>query len=129
MSAPPTDRALPTRFVVAGMLNTAVGFLVFTLALWLGCAEWQAILVSLISGIGFNFLSLGGYAFRDLTLRRLPAFVTAYLLIYAINITSFHALHRLIRTAWATQAVLTPLLALASYLLLSRWVFRTRSPR
>lgn len=129
MSAPPTDRALPTRFVLAGMLNTAVGFLVFSLALWLGCAEWQAILVSLISGIGFNFLSLGGYAFRDLTLRRLPAFVTAYLLIYAINITSFHALHRLIRTAWATQAVLTPLLALASYLLLSRWVFRTRNPR
>lgn len=124
MTTPPTDRALPTRFVLAGLLNTAVGYLVFSLALWVGCAEWQAILVALIAGVGFNFLSMGGYAFRDLTLRRLPAFVTAYLLIYAINVTSFHALNALLRAPWATQAALTPLLALASYLLLSRWVFR-----
>ncbi len=117
------DQARLWRFLVAGVLNTAMGLLIYALALFLGAADWLALLVSLVIGIGFNFLTMGGYAFRQLTWSRLPRFVLAYLSVYLLNLWLLRLLNGWIQHQFWTQAALTPFIAAISFLLLSRWVF------
>jgi putative flippase GtrA len=112
------------RFLVAGVVNTAFG-----LAVYLGClhahaAPWLALLVGTVAGVTFNFFSLGAYAFRDLSLRRLPRFVGGYAVTYAVNLAALTLLRPLVPDPAWRQILLTVPMALFSYLLMSRLVFR-----
>ena len=49
------------RFVLAGGINTLFGFLVYTLTIVSGAVAWIAILVGMLAGTAFNFLTTGGY--------------------------------------------------------------------
>ena len=114
------------RFVLAGGVNTLFG-----LAVYLGCVAvalppWAALLVGIIAGIAFNFATLGGYAFRDLSARRLPRFVGAYAAVYAVNLLALEALRLRIESPMWRQVLLTGPMALLSYVLMSRFVFRGR---
>jgi putative flippase GtrA len=117
------DAALWLRFLLAGAVNTGFGLLVYALALQAGAADWLALLLSLVMGVAFNFLSMGGYAFRDLSLARAPRFVLAYALLYAVNLLLLRAVSPWLGSPLLAQTLLTPLMAGLSYLMLSRWVF------
>jgi putative flippase GtrA len=116
--------ALPLRFLVAGAVNTAFGLATYAVFSVFGVATWAALLCGTIAGIGFNFVTLGGYAFRDLSWRRLPRFVCAYGVVYLVNLGTLRALEPLVGNAIWRQVLLTPFMALLSYFCLSRFVFQ-----
>ncbi len=112
------------RFLVMGGLNTLFGFGVFAVALRVGLVLWLAMLVGTVAGIAFNFMTLGGVAFRDLSARRLPRFVAGYACTYAVNYVAIQLVHRRIADLVLCQVVLVVPIALFSYLVMSRFVFR-----
>ena len=58
------------RFIVAGAINTLFGFAVYSAAVLAGLPVWSALLVGNVAGVGFNFVTIGGYVFG--VLGRLP---------------------------------------------------------
>jgi putative flippase GtrA len=118
--------ARPLRFLLAGGLNTLFGFAVFGALVWAGWSTWACLLVGNLAGTAFNFLTLGGFVFRDLHHRRFPRFVAVYGLIYLLNlglltVADHMAIDRLI----AQFCLLIPMAAM-SYVLMSRLVFQSR---
>ncbi len=118
-----TDRTF-VRFLIAGMLNTLFGFLAYSLAILSGLEVWLALLAGVAAGIVFNFVTTGGYVFRDLSLRRFPKFFASYILVYLANFGLIKLLAPWIPHPITAQAIVTLPAALASYWLMSRWVFR-----
>ena len=112
------------RFLAAGALNTLFGFVAYTLAILADAAVWVALLSGNLAGVAFNFVTTGGYVFRDLSLKRLPKFLLTYLLIYLVNLGLINLLSPWISNLILAQAIVTLPLALASYLLMARFVFR-----
>jgi putative flippase GtrA len=118
--------ARPLRFLLAGGLNTLFGFAVFGVLAWAGLPTWACLLAGNLAGTAFNFITLGGYVFRDLHHRRLPRFVAVYGLIYLLNLgllamAQLMAIDRLI----AQFCLLIPM-AFMSYVLMSCLVFKSR---
>lgn len=113
------------RFLIAGGVNTLFGFLVYSLAILSGLQIWQALLAGTVAGLGFNFVTTGGYVFRDLTVRRFFRFAGAYALIYLINLGLALLLSGWMDSAILIQAIITIPMALGSYLLMSKFVFET----
>lgn len=111
------------RFLVAGAVNTLFGFLVYSAAILFGAAVWLALLCGLVCGTVFNFLTTGGYAFRDLGLGRVPRFVLCYLLIYLLNLRLIEWLSLWVGNPILAQGILTPPVAVLAYVLMARFVF------
>jgi len=111
------------RFIVAGGVNTLFGYAIYGAAIVLGAPVWAALLIGMVAGTVFNFVTTGGYAFRQLALRRYPRFVACYLLVYAANLALIGALSAWIADKLLAQAVLLVPLALLSYGLMTRLVF------
>ena len=112
------------RFLLAGAANTAFGLAVYSLAVHFALAIWAALLAGILAGLAFNFVTLGGYAFRDLSIQRLPRFVCCYAATYLLNLGALHLLRSVIADLIVCQVILTPPMAVFSYLCLSRFVFR-----
>ena len=123
------SRHRPARFLLAGVVNTLFGLTVYVGGIFAGLTPWLAILVSTVAGVAFNFLSFGGYAFRELSLRRLPRFVCSYAATYLFNLAAFHALSNWLGSAIWCQVILTPVVALFSYWSMSNFVFAREAQR
>lgn len=80
------------RFGLAGALNTAFGFAVYSAAVLLGAQPFLALLLATVIGVFFNFLTFGSFAFRRLDARRLPRFIAAYAVIYFFNLALLEGL-------------------------------------
>ena len=111
------------RFLVAGGVNTLFGYAVYSAGIVLGTPVWAALLTGMVAGSVFNFVTTGGYAFRQLALRRYPRFVGCYLVVYAVNLALIAALSTWVADKLLAQAVLLVPLALFSYVLMARLVF------
>ena len=122
-------RHRPARFLLAGVVNTLFGLAVYVGGIVAGLPPWLAILVSTVAGVAFNFLSFGGYAFRDLSLRRLPRFLCSYAATYLFNLAAFHTLSGWLGNAIWCQVILTPIVALFSYWSMSNFVFASEPQR
>lgn len=114
------------RFLIAGGINTAFGFCVYSVSILWGLLVWQALLAGMLAGVVFNFVTTGGYVFRDMTAQRLLRFIAAYLLVYWINLGLTELLSHWIDDAILIQLIVVIPMALGSYLLMSRWVFRNQ---
>jgi putative flippase GtrA len=123
-----TDRQF-LRFVVAGVANTVFGFGTNIAAIMAGLPVWLAMLIGTVAGIAFNFLTYGGYAFRDMSAKRLPRYLLGYAAVYAVGLAAFHILQLVVPGAIACQVLLVVPLALLSYLIMSRFVFRRNGVR
>lgn len=115
------------RFLLAGGVNTLFGLGVYVGCIWLGLPPWLAMLIGTVAGVAFNFLTFGAYAFRDLSVRRVPRFVLSYAATYAFNLLAFHALNHWVSGVVWCQVILTPIVAAFSYLSMSNFVFTRRS--
>lgn len=119
-----SDRTF-VRFLIAGVLNTLFGFAAYSLAILAGLEIWLALLAGVAAGLVFNFVTTGGYVFRDLSPSRFPKFVACYILVYLANFGLIKLLAPWVPHPILAQAIVTFPAALASYWLMSRWVFRT----
>ncbi|MBL8375690.1 GtrA family protein [Accumulibacter sp.] len=122
MSVAP-DRKRFARFLAAGALNSVFGFGIYSVSILLHSPVWAALLIANITGVVFNFLTTGGYAFRTLLLARFPRFAAAYLGLYLVNWKLIDWLGHWVPGAITAQAILTVPLALFSYFVMVRFVF------
>ena len=127
MSRPNVNTAAKgVRFILVGGLNTVFGYLVFAGLTRLGWRDFVAVPVAAAAGVAFNFVTFGKLVFESLDRRHLPHFLLGYAGIYACNVTGLRALARLGMSAYLAQAVLVVPLAILSYVINDRWVFRAK---
>jgi putative flippase GtrA len=109
--------------MLAGAINTLFGYAVYSLGIILGAQVWLALLAGMLLGSVFNFLTTGGYAFRQLSRQRYPRFVVCYLVVYGINLLLIDAMSLWTTDKLVSQAILLVPLAMLSYALMVRLVF------
>ncbi len=117
------------RFLVAGGVNTLFSFGVNIAAMLAGLPVWLAMLVGTAAGIVFNFFTHGGYAFRDMSAKRLPRYVLGYAVVYLTALAGFDALQLVVPNRIVCQALLVVPAALLSYFIMSRFVFQKHRNR
>jgi len=112
-----------TRFLTAGGINTAFGYVTFALLLWCGLNDELAVTLSTLAGLAFNF---GTYrsAFDQSGWARLPHFVIFYGSILAANIVLLGGLTRAGLNPYLGQALVVLLIVPTSYWGLRRLVFQ-----
>ncbi len=120
-------RHLPSRqfirYLLVGCLNTLFGFLAYSGFVLLDLPTWIALLAGNVVGIVFNFFTIGGMVFFDLSPARFPLFVLSYAVIYFINLELIGLVSTLVHGRIAAQAILVLPLAMLSYLIMRRFVF------
>lgn len=111
------------RFLISGSVNTLFGFMVYSIFILAGAAVWFALISGTVIGALFNFLTIGGYVFRDLSFDRVPRFLLCYALVYGINLQALEWLSTAITDKISSQSILVLPIATLSYLLMARFVF------
>jgi putative flippase GtrA len=76
------------RFLIVGGINTAFGYGIFALLIFLKFHYAAAALLSTILGVMFNFKTTGRLVFESQDNRLIFKFVGVYVIIYAINTAS-----------------------------------------
>jgi putative flippase GtrA len=110
----------PLAFVAVGVLNTAVGYSVYALALSAGAAPRRAVAVQFVLGVLWNFSTHRTLVFGVGGLSRLPAYALGYLAIYLVNIALLEALMRTGFGPYAAQALAMPAVVVLSYAIVAR---------
>ena len=104
------------RFVLIGLLNTAFGVGVYCLFVYWGIPYRVAVLL--------NFKTIGTFVFRNTKNRLIFKFVAAYVIVYFINIGLIHLLLELSDlNEYIAGIIVTPIVAIASFVLQKRFVF------
>jgi putative flippase GtrA len=109
-----------------GGLNTLFGYLVFAGLVSLGWRDIFAVPAATAAGVAFNFITYGKLVFASLDGHSLPRFVIGYVGLYVCNITGLRVLARFAVDPYKAQAVLVVPLAIVSYVINDRWVFRAK---
>lgn len=113
-------------FIVVGVMNTIVGYLLFLGALTLGLHYTLASLLATILGILFNFTSSGYIVFGSTCKKRLPHYFAGYGIVYAANCIGLFLLGFIsIKPSIAAAFLLIPMAGL-SYLIQRGFVFRAK---
>jgi len=111
------------RFIVAGAANTVFGFAVYAGAVLARAPVWAALMAGVVAGLVFNYLTIGGYAFRQLSRRNFPWFALCYATVYLVNLGLIELLSHKGLGVIQAQALVTVPLAVFSYLMMRFLVF------
>ena len=112
------------RFVVVGVFNTAVGYTIYVLMLWVGLNYAVAAAVGTVLGMLFNFKSTGWLVFGSSENRLLLRFMAVYGVVYLVNVLALTALTSMGLSAYSAGLVTLLPAALLSYVLNKTLVFR-----
>ncbi len=112
------------RFLFVGGLNTLFGYSVFALFILLGLHYALAALIGTILGILFNFKTTGTIVFKSDDNRLIVRFFGVYGFMYMVNVGVLKLFRELGVHVLITAAVATLPMAMISFLLMRRFVFR-----
>lgn len=110
------------RFIIAGVINTLFGWMVFASAFNLSNNISISLIASTVLGVFFNYLTFGGYTFRKYSRTIFIKFILCYILVYIINLLVLTSLQNYFSVILA-QLILLPIMALLSYLIIKNFVF------
>jgi putative flippase GtrA len=116
------------KFLFVGGLNTVFGYGVFAFFLTLHVHYSLAALLSTLLGILFNFKTYGTLVFRNSDNRLLFKFLGVYGTTYLLAVSSIAVLKSFSMSAFVAGAIMAVPLAMISFLLNRRFVFRRHSP-
>ena len=116
------------KFLFVGGLNTLFGYGIFAFFLALHVHYSLAALLSTVLGILFNFKTYGTLVFRNSDNRLLFKFLGVYGTTYLLAVSSIALLKTFPMSAFAAGAIMAIPLALISFSLNRRFVFRRNSP-
>ncbi len=108
------------RFLLIGLVNTALGYALFALFLLAGLGAQAALGLAFVLGVLWNFWAHARLVFGQGGLGRLPAYAAVYLAIWWANSRALEAAEAAGIAPLAAQAVLAPLAALAAFFLIGR---------
>ncbi len=108
------------KFLVVGVVNTGFGYLLFALLLTAGLSPGPALALSYVGGVIWNYMTHARLVFGSRGLRRLPAYVLAYLVLYGINALGLQALLSTGLSPFVAQGILVLPAAMLAYVLVGR---------
>jgi putative flippase GtrA len=112
-----------TRFVLVGVLNTAFGYLMYALLLWMGLNYATAAGIGTILGVLFNFKSIGSLVFGSENNRLMFRFIGVYTLVYLVNLLGLWALTANGFSAYSAGLVTLAPAAILAFTLNKKFVF------
>jgi len=113
------------KFLLVGILNTAFGYGLFSLFIYVGLHYSLAVLLSTIFGVMFNFKSIGKLVFKSDDNSLIFKFILVYIITYFLNIFFLWLFKRLgFDNMYINGFVLLIPLAAVSFLLNKFFVFR-----
>ncbi len=107
-------------FIIAGLVNTAFGYGVYALLVWLGLPPKLALALSFAIGVVWNYFTHARIVFQQKGFDRILPYVGAYLVILGVNTVLLDVLMRLGLGPYVAQALLAPVSAGMSFVLLSK---------
>ena len=108
------------KFLIVGVVNTAFGYLVFALLIWLGLAPQPALALAFVIGVAWNFLGHARFVFGTRGFARVPHYVGSYLLVYGLNALALSQLLGAGVSSLVAQAILAPVAAVLSFFLIGK---------
>lgn len=120
LSLRPDARAAFLRFLAVGVLNTGFGYGVYAAGVLAGLPAQAALALQFLLGALWNYRLHARLVFAVRGWGRLPAYVGAYLLIWALNALALRALLAAGADALLAQALILPVTVLLSWGLIGR---------
>ena len=115
------------RFLLVGVLNTLVGYGLFSFFIFLDLHYSIAVLYSTILGVLFNYKSIGKLVFNTHNNDRIYHFIGVYIFLYLLNVASLWGLSSIgLENMYVAGAILLAPLAIISYALNKSFVFIKR---
>jgi putative flippase GtrA len=113
------------KFLLVGGLNTAFGYLIFTIVTYLVKNIYASVILSNVIAIIFNFNTYGKLVFHSKDHSKAFRFIAVYLLIISIQILLIKALNRAgVSNNYIAGGIILFPMALLSFLLMRNFVFR-----
>jgi putative flippase GtrA len=113
------------RFLMVGGLNTIVGYTLFTIFIFAGAGTTIAAVGATVLGVLFNFRSIGLMVFGSSGKGVFVRFVTVYVAQLAANLALLRGSAMLRISSIVAEAIILPTLAIATFLVMRRWVFNS----
>ncbi len=114
----------PLRFLLVGALNTGFSYALYAALVYAGLGVALPSLVALLAGIVFSYATQGRLVFGHRSTAAFVRFVAVWLVIYAAYVATVLAAGRFGISAYAGGLIATPIVAVLSYGLQARFVFR-----
>lgn len=114
------------RFLFVGLLNTLFGYTFFSLLIFLKLDYRLALFIATVFGVLFNFKTIGVFVFKKKNNKCIIRFVIVYSLTYLLNIFCLQITNYLGISLLVSQAFLLLPLAIISYFLNKKFVFKYR---
>ncbi len=118
------------RFLVVGVVNTGVGYLLYALLYLLTpLGPQRALLAAFWLGVLWNYVTTSRFVFGARGFGRLPHYVACYLVVYLMNAKALHLMVAAGLDPLLAQALLTPAAAVMTFVLMSVVMMRGRGNR
>lgn len=114
------------RFLITGGINTLFSYLLYAALILIGFEYKVTITILSVITIVWNYHTTGRFVFGYRGFGLIFKFVAVYGLIYLINLLSLMFLVKHGYGPLISQAILTPLIAVTSFVLNKLWVFRAK---
>jgi putative flippase GtrA len=111
------------RYYQAGVVNTAFGFGLYSLLVWLGMNMFAAQLLSHCIGVAFNYVSYSRHVFHGAEAAKLR-FVVSYVVNYLMGLAGLALAIQFIASPYIAGFVSVVFVSVINYLVLKRFVFK-----
>ncbi len=111
------------RYLLVGAINTAFGYSVFALLIFIGWHYSIALFFATVAGILFNFKTFGTFVFRKHDWRLIGKFVAVYGILYVVNVSFVFILLFFLGNVYVANALATIFIAGLGYFLNRRFVY------
>lgn len=115
------------RYILVGILNTAFGYSLFALFIYLGIHYALAVLLSTVIGVIFNFKTIGLLVFKSKDNSLIYRFVAVYVFTYCLNVAFLRIFKKYDINMYLAGLLLLIPIALISFLLHNSIVFREKT--
>lgn len=112
------------RYLMVGVANTALSYLVYSLLLWLGLAFQWANLGALIVGILFGFSTQSRFVFSNDDWSKLPPYTLLWASMYLSNIFLIGLLKKAELNDYVAGLIAMPPIVLLSFVAQRNYIFR-----
>lgn len=117
------------RFLLVGLGNTAFGYAVYAVAVLAGLPAQAALVLQFVLGVLWNYSMHARLVFVVDGWGRLPAYIGAYVLIYAVNALALRLLLAQQVGPLIAQLLILPFVTVLSWFLIGRVMGFRHSPR
>lgn len=117
-------RAKFNRFVLAGLVNTIFGYVLFSLLIYSNLDYKIALSLSYILGICFNFITYKIFVFeKTFNFLSLVKYLALYIFTYSVNVHMLGVLFSLLHNYYLSQLLILPMIVIITWIALNYWVF------